>query len=106
MNIKKEDKVKVISGDDRGKEGKVIRIFAEAGKALIQGINIHWKHVRRNKDYPHGARIQKEFPMSMANLMLVCPNCNKPTRVGQQLNEAGVKSRVCKKCKKPIFQAG
>lgn len=104
MNLKKDDTVKVICGDDRGKQGKIIRVFAETGKAIVQGINMHWKHVKRGKEYPHGARIQKELAVNMANLMLVCPSCNKPTRVAYQFSETGVKNRACKKCHKPIYQ--
>ncbi|MFA5794124.1 MAG: 50S ribosomal protein L24 [Candidatus Brocadiia bacterium] len=104
MNFKKDDTIKVIYGDDRGKQGKVIKVFREDGKVLIQGVNIHWKHVKRGKEYPHGARIQKEFPISASNVMLICPTCNKPTRIGYGVSEAGIKNRVCKKCKKPVFQ--
>lgn len=104
MHLKKNDMVKVICGDDRGKQGKIIRIVPETGKAIVQGINMHWKHVKRGKEYPHGARIQKELPVNSANLMLVCPNCNKPTRISYQFSETGVKNRTCKKCNKPVYQ--
>lgn len=103
MHIKKDDIVKVISGESRGKTGKVIRVSQEDKTAIIQGVNLLWKHMRRSQQYPHGARIQKEAPIDVSKLMLVCTNCNKPTRVGVKLT-GEIKSRVCKKCAQSIVE--
>ena len=102
MNIKKGDVVKVISGDDRNHDGKVIKVFIENNKILVQGVNLVWKHMKRSANYPHGARIQKESPIAVSNVKLVCPNCNKPTRVSYVKLPDGVKNRTCKKCKQAI----
>lgn len=105
MLVRKNDTVKVISGDDHGKEGKIIKVITKNNKIIVQGINLAWKHLKRSADYPHGARIQKEAPISVSNVMLVCPNCNKPTRIGFQKLSTGGKSRACKKCKQPVTNA-
>lgn len=105
MFVKKNDTVKVISGDDHGKEGKIIKVLYKDNKIIVQGINLAWKHLKRSADYPHGARIQKEAPINVSNIMLVCPNCNKPTRIGFQKSPTGQKTRTCKKCKQPVTTA-
>lgn len=105
MRIKKDDIVKVLSGEHKGKSGKVLRIFTQSETALVQGINLHWKHMRKSKDYPHGARIQKETPIYISKIELVCPNCNKPAKVGYQVNQAGIKNRICRKCSQTIAES-
>ncbi|MBI4711879.1 MAG: 50S ribosomal protein L24, partial [Planctomycetes bacterium] len=85
MKLLKNDLVKVIAGDDKGHEGKVIKVVAGDNKVVIQGVNLHWKHLKRSKEYPHGARIQKELPIAAANVMLVCGSCSKPARVAYQI---------------------
>jgi len=102
MFVKKNDLVKVISGESRGKTGKILRVFPETERIVVQGINLRWKHMRRSQEHPHGARIQKELPIHMSKVKIVCPQCNKPARVGYRITESGVKSRVCKKCAQPI----
>ena len=104
MRIRKNDTVKIISGESRGKTGKVIRVNQETQTAIVQGINLLWKHMRRSQQYPHGARIQKESPVPLCKLMLVCTNCNKPTRISNKISEAGIKSRVCKKCAQSLVE--
>lgn len=103
MRLKKNDLVQVISGDDKGKEGKVIKAFPEERRVLVQGIKMVWKHMKRSSQYPHGARIQKEAPVKTSAVMLVCTNCHKRTRVNYQVL-AGDKRRICKKCKQPISE--
>jgi large subunit ribosomal protein L24 len=105
MRIKKNDVVKIMSGASRGKTGKIIRVIPESGTAIIQGINLLWKHMRRSNQYPHGARIQKEAPIPLCKLRLICPNCNKPAKVAYKITEAGVKNRTCKKCSQVIAEA-
>jgi len=102
MHIHKGDTVKVLTGDDRGKSGKVLKCLPEAEKVLVQGVNLVWKHLKRSADYPHGARIQKETPVHSSKLMLICANCNKPTRVNYQVSAEGKKNRICKKCKQAV----
>ncbi len=103
MHIRRNDIVKVISGDEaaQGKTGKVLRVL-DGGRVLVEGLNMVWKHMRRSQQHPHGARIQKEAPLQVSNVMLVCPACGKATKVAMGPSEGGDKPRLCKKCKSVI----
>ncbi|HEY3227068.1 MAG TPA: 50S ribosomal protein L24 [Planctomycetota bacterium] len=103
MRIRRNDVVKVISGDEaaQGKTGKVLRVL-DGGRILVEGLNMVWKHMRRSQQHPHGARIQKEAPLQVSNVMLVCPACGKATKVGMSAPAGSEKSRICKKCKTVI----
>jgi len=97
--LKKGDKVQVSSGKDKGKQGELIKIFVSSGKALVSGVNMVKKHVKpQGKDKPGGI-IEKEAPLYLSKLMVVCPVCKKPARVGFQADTQGKKKRICKKCK-------
>jgi len=98
-NIKKNDIVKVLTGRDRGKTGKILTIFPKKSKALVQGINMVKKHSRRTQNDPQGGIIQKESLIDISNLMIVCQKCSRPTRVGFNKLSDGTKVRICKKCK-------
>nr|AMR07504.1 ribosomal protein L24 [uncultured bacterium] len=102
MRIKKNDKVKIIAGKDNGKSGKVLNIISAMDKIIVEGVNIVKKHIRPKKDGEKGQRVEIASPISVSNVMLICPNCGKETRVGYSIGEDGVKYRVCKKCKKNI----
>ena len=97
MNIKKNDTVVVLSGKDKGKQGKVLETMPSAGKVLVQGINIATTHVKPRRQGEEGGIIRKEAPLYVSKVMRVCPKCNKPTRAAYKL-ENGEKRRVCKKC--------
>lgn len=102
MHIRKNDRVKILTGVDASKEpSRVVRVNTEKGTAVVQGRNMVWKHLRRSQDYPHGARVQKEAPIPVCRLMVVCESCNKATRVKYAVTEK-TKQRVCAKCKKPL----
>ncbi len=101
MKIYINDKVKIISGKDRGKTGKVEKAFPKKGKVLVPGINVVKKHVRPSEDNPEGGVVEKSLPIDVSNVMLVCPECGKPTRVGYKL-KGDQKWRKCKKCKAVI----
>jgi len=98
MHLKTNDMVQVMTGDDRGVRGKVLRIDRQAGKVLVEGVNRVYKHVRRSQRNPQGGRLSKEMPVQIANVLLVCPKCGKPTRTGARFLEDGRKERYCKKC--------
>jgi len=100
--IKKNDIVKVLLGRDRGKTGKVLTIFSDRNKALVQGINMVKKHARRTSQDQQGGIIQKESRIDISNLMVVCQKCSRPTRVGFSKLSDGTKVRICKKCKEII----
>ena len=96
-NVKKGDMVAVITGDDRGKTGEVIRVFPRGQKVLVQGVNRVYRHLRPSRRHPHGGRIQKEMPISISNVLPIDPKTNQPTRVGFRINEDGSKERIAKK---------
>ena len=101
-NILKNDRVKLLAGVDSGKEpSRVVRVNGEKGTAIVQGRNMVWKHLRRSQDYPHGARIQKEAPIPLSKLMIICPTCGKAGRVKYLVTDK-TKTRICAKCKKPL----
>lgn len=101
MKIKKGDKIKVVAGKDRGREGKVERLYVKAGLVLIEGINKYKRHVKKSDKLPQGGIVDVPRPISIAKLMLVCPKCGKTTRVGYKM-EKNKKVRVCKKCQSVI----
>jgi large subunit ribosomal protein L24 len=102
FKIKKGDTVQAIKGDDKGKKGKVLEIFAQKNRALVEGINIMKKHKRRSRDDQKGGIISTEAPIQLSNVMVVCKQCNKPTRVGFTFAKDNTKSRFCKSCKEAI----
>ncbi|MEA3306102.1 MAG: 50S ribosomal protein L24 [Candidatus Omnitrophota bacterium] len=94
--------VKVLAGKDRGKQGKVLRVFPKKKRLLVEGINFIKKHTRQTKQDTKGGIIQKESPIHVSNLMLICKKCNKPTRIGMKIMNDGSVVKVCKKCKETI----
>ncbi|MFH1479197.1 MAG: 50S ribosomal protein L24 [Candidatus Omnitrophota bacterium] len=100
--IRRDDIVKLSKGKDKGKTGKVIMVSPDDKRALVQGVNFVKKHTRRTREDQQGGVIQKESPISIANLMVVCQKCSKPTRVGFSKLSDGTKTRICKKCKELI----
>ncbi len=103
MKIKKGDKVKILSGKDKGKTGKVLQVFPEKNRASVEGLNLLIKHMRPQKDGEKGQRIEFPAPINISNLSLICPKCGKTTRVSYKITEAKdgkrkQKFRVCKKC--------
>ena len=100
--IKKNDTVKILTGKDRGKQGKVLTVFPDTGRVLVQGLNLVKKHSRRTREDQQGGIIQKESPVDGSNLMVVCQKCGKPTRIGFSVLSDGTKTRICKKCQELI----
>ena len=97
MNVKKNDTVVVLSGKDKGKQGKVLSVDPKAGKVVVEKINMVSRHQKPRKQGEEGGIIQKEAPLYACNVMTVCPKCNKATRVAHKV-EGGKKVRVCKHC--------
>ena len=99
VRLRRNDQVYVITGKDRGKSGKVLRLFSGRGKVLVEGINVYKKAVRPNPSKNvKGGLIEREAPVHASNLAVVCPECNSPTRIGFKTLEDGSKVRVCRKC--------
>ena len=97
LNVKKGDTVVVISGKDKGKKGKIMVAQPEDERVIVQGAAMVTRHVKPRKQGQPGGRIEKEGPIHASNVMLVCPKCGKPTRVGHTVID-GEKVRACKKC--------
>lgn len=104
MNVKTGDTVIVISGEGRkqkdkpAKKGKVQKVFPETGRIIVEGVNIVKKHQKPRGQGMPGGIVEKEAAINASNVMIVCPKCGKPTRVGHDTDDKGNKVRVCKKC--------
>ncbi|HDH51084.1 MAG TPA: 50S ribosomal protein L24 [Nitrospirae bacterium] len=98
MDIKKEDMVTVILGDDKGKRGSILSVSPKKGRCVVERLNMIKRHMKPSKKYTQGGIIEKEAPIHRSNLMLVCPKCDKPTKIGHKFLESGSKVRVCRKC--------
>lgn len=101
LGIKKEDTVLVTTGKEKGKKGRVLAVMSSE-KVLVEKTNIIKKHMKPSKRYQQGGIIEKEAPIHISNVMLVCPKCGKSARVSNTVLESGKKVRVCKKCKEVI----
>ncbi len=98
FHIKKNDLVVVTHGKEKGKSGRVLKVFPEKEKVLIEKINFVKRHARPHGKQRQGGIIEKEAPLAISNVMLLCEKCNKPVRVGHRMVEGGKKARFCKKC--------
>jgi large subunit ribosomal protein L24 len=98
LKIRKGDRVRVLTGKDRGKEGEVMRAIPRTGKVIVEGVNVAKKHQRPTQASQQGGIIDKDMPVPVSNVALVCPSCHRPTRVGYKVDASGGKARVCKKC--------
>lgn len=102
MKIRRGDTVLVISGKDKGKRGKVRRAFPDENRVLVDGINMVKRHMRAQKGVRQTGIIEREAPIRVSNVMLICNRCDKPTRVGLRLLEGGKKVRICRSCHEVI----
>ena len=97
--IKKGDTVSVLTGKDKGKSGKVLRVWPEEGQALVERLNLLKHFERRSQQNPSGGVIEREAPMPLAKLAILCPHCHRPSRVGWAITGDGAKQRICRRCK-------
>ncbi len=102
MNVKKGDRVKVLAGKDKGKEGVILRSIPQKERVVVEKVNMIKKAMRPTQQNPQGGIATMEAPIHVSNVMLVCPSCKQATRVGRRRDEEGKKIRVCKKCGKDI----
>ena len=99
IHIKKNDQVYVLTGKDRGKSGKVLKVYPAKSRAIVEGLNFIQKHTRPNPQRNvKGGILPKEASIHLSNLMVLCKRCNKRSRVGFTELQGGRKARVCKKC--------
>jgi large subunit ribosomal protein L24 len=97
--IRRNDNVQVMTGKDRGKKGRVLRVLAEKNRLVVEGVNFIKRHTRPNPGRGvKGGILEKEAPLHASNVQLVCPECSAPTRIGHKLLEDGRKVRICRKC--------
>ena len=101
MKIKKGDTVQVLSGNDKGKTGEVLEVIPKANKVVVKGVNIRKKHIKPKKQGEEGGIIPIECAITASKVNVVCSKCNKPTRIGYEI-EKNEKVRICKKCKAKI----
>lgn len=98
FRVKRDDQVVVISGKDRGKKGKVRRLFPVDGRVVVEGLNLVKKSTRKSEANPQGAIVSKESRLPLDRVMPVCPKCNRGVRVGFKLAPDGSKTRICRRC--------
>lgn len=102
LKIRKGDTVIVRSGRERGKTGKVLRVVADEKRVFVERLNMVKRHQKPRSAQQPGGIVEKEAPLPLSNVMLVCNKCNKPTRTGRKRLEDGRSTRVCKRCEEQI----
>ena len=102
MKIRRGDTVMVIAGKEKGKRGRVDKVLPSHDRVMIEGVNLVTRHVRPRPDVRQAGRIQKEAPVPLSNVVLVCDKCSKPTRVRHSFLDDGRKVRVCLQCRETI----
>ena len=104
LHVKKGDTVVVLSGKDKGKQGKIIKAMPKKGQVVVEDVNKVKRHTKPSMQAPQGGILDKEMPLNVCKVMLICPACNKPTRIGhKEVN--GKNARVCKKCGEVVDSA-
>lgn len=98
MSVRKNDIVLVLSGEDAGKQGKVLKVFPSQRRVIVEGVNFIKRHTRPTQKMPKGGIVEKEGSLSASNVMVVCNKCGEPTRVGAKIITDGSRVRTCKKC--------
>jgi large subunit ribosomal protein L24 len=99
INVRKNDRVVVIAGKDKGKKGRVIEVQPRKGKLLVEGVNVVKRHNKANtRRGMQGGILEREAPINVSNVMVICPHCQAATRSGHQLLGDGTRTRACKKC--------
>jgi large subunit ribosomal protein L24 len=99
LSIKKNDTIVVLSGKEKNKRGRVLSVYPIKEQVLVEKVNVIKRHMKPSKKYAQGGIIEREAPLHISNIMLLCPKCNKPTRVGNTMLQTGKKVRVCRKCR-------
>ncbi len=98
VHVRKGDFVEVIAGDDKGARGRILSVSPAEGRAVVEGVNFVYRHLRPSRRDPQGGRVQREAPVHVSNLMVVCMKCDRPVRVKKKILEDGSRIRVCARC--------
>ncbi|MGE5481746.1 MAG: 50S ribosomal protein L24 [Bacteroidota bacterium] len=101
-HVRKGDMVAVLTGKDAGKRGKVLEVFPRQARAIVDGVNIIKRHVRPDRKNPQGGVVERPGKIHVSNLMVVCPSCDRPTRLRHKRESDGTATRVCARCGKSI----
>jgi len=101
-SIRKNDNIIVIAGKEKGKKGRVLAVYPDKGRVIVEKLNIIKKHQRPTQKQKQGGIVDKEAPIHVSNIMLLCGRCDKPTRVSYNILETGKRVRMCKKCGEAI----
>jgi large subunit ribosomal protein L24 len=104
MHIRVDDQVEVCSGREKGLRARVLRVLRDDGKVVVEGVNRVFKHMRRSQKNPRGGRLQKEMPVPLSIVQLVCPSCGQAARTGARIKDDGSKYRYCKNCSAEVGQ--
>lgn len=102
IHVKRDDNVYVLTGKDAGKTGKVLKVMADEGRVIVEGVNIAIKHKKPKGRYQQGGIIHQEAAINSSNVMLVCSHCKRPSKTGRKVLENGEKVRFCKNCDEVI----
>jgi large subunit ribosomal protein L24 len=102
MKIKKNDMVRVVAGDGKGMEGKVLKVYPDTDRIIVEKVNLIKRHTRRSSQTDKGGIIEKEAPIATSNVVLICPKCNKPAKTSMAKLADGRKVRRCKKCNETL----
>jgi large subunit ribosomal protein L24 len=98
MHVRRGDTVGVIAGREKGKRGKVLRVLADKGRVIVEHVNMVKKHQRPTQKLRQGGIIEREGPLALSNVLVVCPRCDKPSRTGTKILGDGRKVRSCRRC--------
>ena len=98
LHIRKNDIVKVISGKEKGKIGRVLKVHREKGRITVEKVNMVKRHAKASEKNPHGGIIEKEASLAYSNVLVMCDKCNKGTRIAMHIDGAGKRFRACKRC--------
>ena len=102
MRLRNNDNVLVVKGRDRGKQGRVQQVIIKDNKVVVEGVNVAMRHSKPTANVRQGGIIQKEMPIQVSNVMLVCTHCNRPARISYRVLADGTKARVCRRCEEVI----
>jgi len=105
MKVVKNDTVLVISGNYKGKRGKVLKVFPKQGRIVVEGVNFIKRHTKPTQKNQQGGIVEKEAPINVSNVMVICSKCDKPSRIGHKILEDGKHVRVCRSCGEMLISA-
>lgn len=105
MKVVKNDNVLVISGNYKGKKGKVLKVEPKNNRVIVEGVNFIKRHTRPSQKNQQGGIVEKEAPINVSNVMVVCPKCDTPSRLGRKVLEDGKRVRICRSCGEMITSA-